>query len=270
VSADLHTSATSDPLARQRAYKLVVERIRQLVADHVPPGATVVVVSRGDPELVTLPGRPAWHFPRDEEGRYAGYHPATSDDAIEQLEAVREAGGDYLVFPRTAFWWLDHYREFRRHLESRYPISLRDDACLMYQLRRRAECTALVAAEGARHRAALRGQQIAQMVESLLLDDAVVILFLVEHDSPPLASRPVRRLTPLPTAVPGASQDDHLIADLERLRAGADYLVVPSDALDWLLSHPVVRDHIADSCRQVALQRHVCAMFDLRPRSGSP
>ena len=71
----------------QSPYGQLVERIRRVVVEMVPRGATVLVVSRGDPELVRMPGREACHFPRDAQGRYAGYHPASSTAAIAHLEA---------------------------------------------------------------------------------------------------------------------------------------------------------------------------------------
>ena len=42
----------------------------------IPRNATVLVVSRGDEELLRIGPRRALHFPQDEFGRYAGYPPA--------------------------------------------------------------------------------------------------------------------------------------------------------------------------------------------------
>ena len=96
--------------------------------------ATVLVVSKGDEELCKLDGRTAWHFPQTEHGAYAGYHPADSAAAIAQLEALREQGGEYLLFPSTAFWWLDYYRDFRMHLDNHYARVWCDQDCLIYRL----------------------------------------------------------------------------------------------------------------------------------------
>ena len=86
----------------------------------IPPGETVAVVSRGDDELLDLGAHPAWHFPQDEDGAYIGYHPHDSAEAITHLEALRTQGARYLLIPPTAYWWLDHYRNFALHLEQRY------------------------------------------------------------------------------------------------------------------------------------------------------
>jgi len=86
------------------------------VSDVVPTGAVVMVVSKGDADLVDLPGRVGWHFPQDANGTYAGHHPADSDACIQALEALRARGGTHLVVPATMRWWLDHYKAFHRHL----------------------------------------------------------------------------------------------------------------------------------------------------------
>ncbi len=123
--------AEEDP----RHYAGMVDRIRQVVDDALPAGATIAVVSRGDYRLMHLGGRQAWHFPRDESGLYAGFHPRTSEDAISHLESLRAAGADYLLFPATSAWWLEHYADFRDHLETRYVRSVdRPEVCVVYEL----------------------------------------------------------------------------------------------------------------------------------------
>jgi hypothetical protein len=96
----------------------------------------VIVISKGDDELLRLDGKQGWHFPRATNGVYAGFYPADSAAAIAHLEELRAAGGDYLLIPETALWWLDHYAEFRRHLESHYRrvISRQQDGCVIFAL----------------------------------------------------------------------------------------------------------------------------------------
>jgi hypothetical protein len=111
-----------------------VDRIKQVVRDAVPAGAFVMVVSRGDPELVKLPGRKAWHFPRTKDGRYAGYYPADSAQAIKWIEELRTKGAEYLLFPRTGFWWLEHYSELASYLSQHYGRVWSDDTCVIFRL----------------------------------------------------------------------------------------------------------------------------------------
>ncbi|HEX6190507.1 MAG TPA: glycosyltransferase [Pyrinomonadaceae bacterium] len=136
-----HPSA-NDGLARSKqvVYEELIARIRQIVRETLPAHAIVLVVNKGDSDLLKLGGRITWHFPRNEDGAYAGHHPADSGAAIEHLEQLREAGADYLVLPRTAFWWLEFYQDFRRHLETHYSIVVNDrEACLIFALRQRLE-----------------------------------------------------------------------------------------------------------------------------------
>jgi hypothetical protein len=109
-------------------------RVRAAVSEAVPAGAAVLVVSRSDDELLQLDGREGWHFPQDEQGAWAGYYPADSAAAIAHLEELRAKGAQYLVLPPSAFWWLDHYPELGRYLESRGPALVRNDDCIIFGL----------------------------------------------------------------------------------------------------------------------------------------
>jgi hypothetical protein len=115
-------------------YQQLIQQIREEVQAVVPTGATVAVVSKGDPELLELAERRGWHFPQSPDGEYAGYYPADSADAIARLEELQARGADYLLLPRTAFWWLDHYTEFSRHLTEHYPRIYDTDACIIHCL----------------------------------------------------------------------------------------------------------------------------------------
>jgi GT2 family glycosyltransferase len=117
----------------QLGYRRLVERIRDAVLEEVPAGAQVLVVSRGDRELVDLGELDAGHFPQDPEGRYLGHHPRDSDDAIAQLEVLRQAGAEYLVLPSTSSWWLDHYEELAACLRERCEAS-ELGFCTIYRL----------------------------------------------------------------------------------------------------------------------------------------
>jgi hypothetical protein len=113
----------------------LAEQNQDIVRRLLPPEATVVVVSKGDEALLRLPVRQAWHFPQSEDGRYAGHYPADSAAAIAHLEELQARGGQYLLLPQTAFWWLEHYPEFAQHLASHYRLVARQEhLCLLYAL----------------------------------------------------------------------------------------------------------------------------------------
>lgn len=102
--------------ATARRPETLVERVRALVTDAVPAGATVIVASKGDDRLLELDDRTGWHLPQVAGGIYAGHHPADSDDAIGQVESLRSRGAEYLAVPASGLWWLGHYDGLRRYL----------------------------------------------------------------------------------------------------------------------------------------------------------
>ena len=110
-----------------------VAAVRRAVATALPAGASVLVVSRGDPELVRLPDHRGRHFPSTTDGRYAGFHPADSAAALRELES-RLGDAEYLVIPASSFWWLDFYRELAEVLNDRHERVWSDADCVIYRL----------------------------------------------------------------------------------------------------------------------------------------
>jgi hypothetical protein len=114
-------------------YRQMIDKLRAFVSTALPATAKVLVISRGDNELMNL-GRECWHFPQVEGGGYAGHYPADSQAAIAHLEDLRAKTANYLLIPGTATWWLTHYVDFHRHLESRYLRIRSDETCMLYGL----------------------------------------------------------------------------------------------------------------------------------------
>jgi hypothetical protein len=129
------TPQAQETVAKMRSdeYVQLVSRVHAAIHSWVPAGSVVAVVTRGDDALLELEDRTGWHFPRLDDGRFAGHYPASDDDAIDQLERVRWAGASYLVLPATARWWLDYYQGLRRHLEANARLVARhDDTCSIF------------------------------------------------------------------------------------------------------------------------------------------
>lgn len=128
-----------EPAADQRTpadYRRLKRQIRDALESLVPVNSTVLVASRGDESLLRCGSGRGWHFPRTAEGVYAGHHPADSAAAIEHLESLRAQGGEFLLLPSTMLWWLDHYQEFKQHLDRRYPQAQFDSSLgVLYDLR---------------------------------------------------------------------------------------------------------------------------------------
>jgi hypothetical protein len=115
-------------------YRESVDRIRESVRGSVPPGSTVLVVSKGDEELLRFDDRVGAHFPQTDGGTYAGHHPGDSSEAIGQLEALQRGGAEFILFPATGMWWLDYYAELRTYLDSHYSRVCENDDCVIYEL----------------------------------------------------------------------------------------------------------------------------------------
>ncbi len=117
------------------SYEQLVEGIRQVVEEHLPLDAKVLVVSKGDNVLLELGAREARHFPQGEDGGYAGYNPSGGEVAVRQLRQEQACGAEFLILPRTSFWWLDYYKELREHLENHCSLRVtRAETCAIFDL----------------------------------------------------------------------------------------------------------------------------------------
>jgi hypothetical protein len=139
--AELMSDAAAEAVLTQvppepvRRYQHMVWKIRDVVRAALPADATVIVVSRGDDQLVQLGCRAAWHFPQGEDGDHTGHNPTDSAEAVRHLEELRARGGQFLLIPATALWWLEHYDGLRRHLEERYRVVVRlEQTCVIFAL----------------------------------------------------------------------------------------------------------------------------------------
>lgn len=124
----------------QSDYQQLVEDIHRVAQATVPIGSTVAVISKGDALLLNFDSRNGWHFPQNNEGRYAGYYPVCSSAAIAHLESLRARGAQYLLIPSSAFWWFEHYQGFGHHLTQRYHLlKYLEDTCAIYCLEQPAQ-----------------------------------------------------------------------------------------------------------------------------------
>jgi GT2 family glycosyltransferase len=116
-------------------YSRLRQQIQTITSDQLPAGSTIAVISKGDEELLKLNGHRGWHFPRAEDGAYANIYPADGKEAVSQVQSIRQQGAHYLLVPRPAFWWLEHYTELRDHLDAKCRLAFKDqDACLIFDL----------------------------------------------------------------------------------------------------------------------------------------
>jgi hypothetical protein len=227
----------------------LVDQVTSMVTAVVPPSKTVLVVSKGDENLLQLGSRTGWHFPRADDGRYAGHYPADSEDAVRQLELLRDRGAGYLVFPATSMWWLDHYPDLSRHLENRYTLLVKDeDTCSLYDLTgssggpgeagaesavRSSQFAGGAQADAAAPAAGTRGAQLNSFLDNLLPLDATVVV--------------------------ATSAEEGVSA----LRGdGVEFLVIPADSR-LPSDHPELLAEAERRHQCVARQRYLCTVYDL-------
>jgi hypothetical protein len=108
--------------------------IRATIAEVVPEGATVLIVDRGDEELMAVEGRRMHHLPRNPDGSPAWHQPEDGDDLLEQIAREHSQGAGYLAIPATSLWWLDHYSGFAEHLERECRLLARTRDCAVFEL----------------------------------------------------------------------------------------------------------------------------------------
>jgi hypothetical protein len=89
TSASVAGGEPAEAIAEEPAYPEIIEYLREQVTRHVPSGEIVAVVSRGDSALVDFPESEGWHYPQNEVGTWAGYHPRDGADALTSLDVLR-------------------------------------------------------------------------------------------------------------------------------------------------------------------------------------
>lgn len=107
-------------------HRTLVDRLRRMVDVTLPPQARVLVATYGDPAMLQLGDRQATPFPRSASGVSADYTDVSDEDAIAQLDALRDAGAEFLVVPGPAQPWLVNHPRLERHLEERYEAIARE------------------------------------------------------------------------------------------------------------------------------------------------
>jgi hypothetical protein len=257
-------AAADNPLAKRQAYEALIARLRERVPTVLPPDASVVVVSRGDDELLRLGTARAGHFPQAADGRYAGHYPADSAAAVRHLDELRTSGTRYLLFPAPAFWWLDHYPELRDHLQDRHREVHRDTDFVLFELADPDKSSEPIRPMTTIEQA--QWQQIAHLVDALLpVDDEIVVV--ASATVPGLLGR--RRVQQVAASVVDGQPVDArgrpiLFAVRDAMRAGHRYLLVPH--YPGAPAPPEVMSAIRSRCRVLAQQQELCTVFDARPR----
>jgi hypothetical protein len=258
-------------------------RIQDVIYKLIPASSTILVVSKGDEQLVRLEDREGWHFPRTSAGQYGGYHPADAVAAISHLEELRASGADYFLLPSPYFWWLDHYPELAEHLQSRYRlVTDRPDSCLIYHLNEPPLGTPTLATRpastlerpNAPEEAASPIQLVPPMRDLLasILERGAGVLIVsdgndewlnIDHKAWHFPQDASGRHVPI-----SRSRGLSMLAQLDALRdRGAHYLVIPSTSF-WMVERSEELLRYLSRSKLIALRERICAVFELRDVSG--
>jgi hypothetical protein len=251
----------------------VRRRVRELVGCLLDDGSTVLVVSKGDQELLAFESRRGWHFLRTADGKYAGHHPGDSAEAIADLEQLRREGAHYFLLPSTYFWWLDEYDALAQHLRSRYRLVADcPDTCLIYDLRGGPVPvrTHIAATSGGMPTNGAAAQNPLLPAIRALLDS-----LLPNHEPVLVASEGQDEFLQLGRVTVHFPDDSHgqqgptrsleqgeIAAQLTAARArGIRYLVVPATTGRGADVIQALREH----GRAVATREGICAIYEVEP-----
>jgi len=99
----------------------------------IPAENTLILVDDDKWGTTMMSGRPCIPF-LEQAGKYCG-PPRDDQTAIRELERLRRAGANYIVFGWPAFWWLDYYSQFHQHLRSKFRRVLKNSRLVVFDLR---------------------------------------------------------------------------------------------------------------------------------------
>jgi hypothetical protein len=237
-------------------YAELVARVQAAVLTHVPAGASVLVVSKGDAAMLELPNLRAAHFPQSEGGGYAGHHPRDGAAVIAQLEDQRRRGAQYLVIPATTQWWLSYYEGLGAHLVGHGSvIADAPGVCTIFSLAAAEPAPLLLTALGPPQASI---EQLREFLSLLLPSAAPLVVLEAEEGGAAAALAPLRaealRL--------GDHDATSAIVDLHaRCQAGTEFVVVPRATDRWLERHAALEAVLEEDLRKVAEQRYLGRVF---------
>jgi hypothetical protein len=108
-------------------HELWIEEIEPVI----PPGKFLIMVDKGRAHEAS-DGRRAIPFP-ERNGQWAGY-PADGRAAVAELERLRLAGAQFIVFPQPMFYWLVAYPELKQVLMTKARCVTNNHHVLIFEL----------------------------------------------------------------------------------------------------------------------------------------
>jgi hypothetical protein len=111
-----------------------VRRAFHEISSRIPEDATLVLIDEAAFGNQTLERRRVLPF-IEREGAYWG-PPDDDDTAILEFERMRTQGARYVVVGWPAFWWLDYYAGFFKHVRAQSSCILSTDRVFIFDFGR--------------------------------------------------------------------------------------------------------------------------------------
>jgi FkbM family methyltransferase len=105
---------------------------KEEIAQLVPTEETLILVDGNELGPGFVPNRRILPF-LEREGQYWGA-PPDDETAVRELERLRQAGANFIVFAWPAFWWLHYYTGLYDHLRSHYRSVQENDRLVVFDL----------------------------------------------------------------------------------------------------------------------------------------
>jgi SAM-dependent methyltransferase len=109
----------------------LVRELRRDLVSVVPRGARLILVD--DEQLRDHVDPAALPF-LEHAGQFAG-PPVDDATALRELDRLRGGGAVFIAFAQPAFWWLEYYGGFHRHLRARFRCVLENERLVVFDLR---------------------------------------------------------------------------------------------------------------------------------------
>ncbi len=101
---------------------------------HFSPAARIILVDQDELRDLVRGSRHILPFLERDGGYFA--NPADDETAIQELQRMRAAGAEFLVFAWPAFWWFDCYPKFCQWVREQYECVLQNERLIAFDLRR--------------------------------------------------------------------------------------------------------------------------------------
>lgn len=130
----IDSSILKASLQQYDEFRSRVEEAIEEIKNIISPGSSFILVDEDQWETNDfIDGRRRFHF-IGKNGAYNGV-PADDISAMDELNTLKAAGAEFIVFTWSAFWWLKHYSRLTEYLRSNCTSLLNNENLVIFQLR---------------------------------------------------------------------------------------------------------------------------------------